>query len=93
MTTQSGVRMAEKDESTLDSIIQLKRQDPFAPFVIVMASGDRYRIGNPDALAVATSQLHYYPRSGNGVHMRLNQIVAVEEEGERPLRSRRRRAG
>ena len=83
--------MAEQDESTLDSIVQLKRQDPFAPFVIVMASGDRYRIENPDALAVAASQLHYYPRSGNGIHMRINQIVAVEEEGEKP--ARRRRAG
>jgi hypothetical protein len=81
--------MAEKDESTLDSIVHLKRQEPFVPFVIVMASGDRYRIENPDALAVAASQLHYYPRSGNGIHMRLNQIVAVEEEGERPARRRR----
>ena len=81
--------MAEKDESTLDSIIHLKRQDPFVPFVIVMASGDRYRIEHPDALAIATSQLHYYPRVGTGVHMRLNQIVAVEEEGEKPARRRR----
>ena len=81
--------MAEKDESTLHSIVHLKRQEPFLPFVIVMASGDRYRIEDPDALAVATSQLHYYPRSGNGVHMRLNQIVAVEEDGEKPARRRR----
>jgi hypothetical protein len=81
--------MAEKDESSLHSIVHLKRQEPFVPFVIVMASGDRYRIEDPDALAVATSQLHYYPRSGNGVHMRLNQIVAVEEDGEKPARRRR----
>jgi hypothetical protein len=81
--------MAEKDESTLHSIVHLKRQDPFVPFVIVMASGDRYRIENPDALAVATSQLHYYPRSGNGIHIRLNQIVAVEEDGEKPVRKRK----
>ena len=81
--------MAEKDESTLDSIAHLKRQDPFVPFRIVMASGDHYRIENPDALAIAASQLHYYPRSGSGIHMRINQIVAVEEEGERPTRRRR----
>jgi hypothetical protein len=71
--------MAGRDESTLDTIMHLKRREPFAPFEIVMNSGDRYRIDNPDALAVASSQLHYYPRLGNGVHMRLNQISAVEE--------------
>ncbi len=76
--------MAARDETTLDTIKHLKRQDPFVPFQIVMVSGDRYRIENPDALAIATSQLHYYPRLGNGVHMRLNQIAAVEELDERP---------
>ena len=81
--------MPEKDESTLDTIIQLKRQEPFQPFRIVMASGDRYMIENPDALAVATSQLHYYPRSGMGIHMRMNQIAAVEVDSDRP-RSRKR---
>jgi hypothetical protein len=47
-----------------------------------MASGDRYLIENPDALAIAASQLHYYPRSGMGIHMRLNQITAVEDLDE-----------
>jgi hypothetical protein len=74
--------MPGKDENTLDTIMHLKRGDPFAPFRIVMASGDKYLIENPDALAIATSQLHYYPRSGMGVHMRLNQITAVEVESE-----------
>jgi hypothetical protein len=81
--------MPENDESTLDTITHRKRQDPFVPFLIVMASGDRYRIENPDALAVAASQLHYYPRSGMGVHLRLNQIIAVETDGEKPARRRR----
>jgi hypothetical protein len=81
--------MPGKDESTLDTITHLKRQDPFVPFLIVMASGDRYRVENPDALAIAASQLHYYPQSGMGVHMRLNQVVAVETDGEKPSRSRR----
>lgn len=76
--------MPGRDESTLDTIKHLKKQEPFSPFQIVMLSGDRYRIENPDALAIATSQLHYYPRVGNGIHMRLNQICAVEELDERP---------
>jgi hypothetical protein len=54
--------MPEKEESTLDTILHLKRKDPFSPFRIVMSSGDRYLIENPDALAVASAQLHYYPR-------------------------------
>ena len=83
--------MPGRDESTLDTIMHLKRQEPFRAFQIVMTSGDRYTIDNPDALAIVTSQLHYYPRSGMGIHMRLNQIAAVEVENERPRR--RRRAG
>ena len=83
--------MPGKDESILDTITHLKRQDPFVPFRIVMASSDRYLIENPDALAIATSQLHYYPFSGMGVHLRLNQIAAVEVDAER--RRSRRRAG
>jgi hypothetical protein len=76
--------MAEREESTLDTIRHLKRKDPFISFRIVMTSGDRYLIENPDALAVSSTQLHYYPRSGLGIHLRLSQITAVEEEGERP---------
>ena len=76
--------MASREESILDTIRHLKRREPFTPFQIVMASGDRYLIDNPDALALATSQLHYFPRSGLGVHMRLNQVTAVEEQSERP---------
>ena len=77
--------MPGKDENTIDAIMHLKRRDPFMPFSIVMASGDRYLIENPDALAIATSQLHYYPRSGMGIHMRINQIVTVEVNGEKSV--------
>jgi hypothetical protein len=83
--------MAENGESTLDSIVHLKHREPFVPFRILMTSGDRYRIEDPDALAIGTNQLHYYPRTGMGIHMRMSQIAAVEEEGER--RTRRKRVG
>ncbi|HEX8524912.1 MAG TPA: hypothetical protein VF669_21865 [Tepidisphaeraceae bacterium] len=73
-----------EEESTLDTIRDLKRKEPFVPFSIVMSSGDRYLIDDPDALALASTQLHYYPRSGLGIHMRLSQITAVEELNERP---------
>ena len=76
--------MAEHDESTIETIKHLKRREPFTPFQIVMASGDRYLIENPDALAIASTQVHYYPRTGMGVHLRINQIAVVEELNERP---------
>jgi hypothetical protein len=75
--------MAQEDVTTLDAIRDLKRRAPFAPFRIVMSSGDKYTVEDPDALAIGGSQVFYYPpRPGAGVHMRLNQIVAVEEPAE-----------
>ena len=84
--------MAEREETTLDTIRHLKRHEPFVPFRIIMTSGDRYLIEDPDALAIATSQLHYYPRSGLGIHLRLNQIASVEEDNEKPPANRRKSA-
>jgi hypothetical protein len=76
--------MAE-EESTIDLIRHLRRQEPFIPFEIVMSSGDRCLVENPDALAIATSQIHYYPpRSGAGIHLRINQIAIVHQLGEKP---------
>jgi len=77
--------MANEDVSTIDTIRDLKRREPFIPFGIVLTSGDRYVIEDPDALAIGGSQLFYYqPRSPKAIHIRSNQIAAVEEEGERP---------
>jgi hypothetical protein len=72
-----------EDLNTVDTIRDLKNRDPFVPFVVVMSSGDRYLIEDPDALAIGTQQLFYYPRTGIGVHMRANQVAAVEELNER----------
>jgi hypothetical protein len=74
-----------EEESTLDTIRDLKRKEPYAPFCIVMASGDRYVIEDPDALAIGTTQLHYYPRSGMGIHLRFNQVSSAEAAADRPL--------
>jgi len=72
--------MADERLTVLDTIRELKNREPFAPFMIVLASGDRHAIEDADALAISSSQLHYYaPRSNRAVHMALNQISAVEE--------------
>jgi hypothetical protein len=73
-----------EEESTLDTVRDLKHREPFLPFLVVMASGGRYLIEDPEALAMAGSQLHYYPpRSGKAIHIRVSQISAVEEFGEK----------
>ena len=85
--------MASEDVTTIDTIRDLKNRDPFVPFQIVMTSGDRYRIEDPDALAIGGSQLFYYPRQpGAGVHLRMTQIAVVEENGAKPRRRRGRKA-
>jgi len=72
--------MAEEQESTLDTIRDLKQREPFLPFWIVLTSGERYVIENSEGLAIGSSQLHYYPpRSDRPVHLRISQIAAVEE--------------
>lgn len=78
--------MAQESTTSLDTILDLKRRDPFAPFTVVMTSGDRCLIEDPDALAVTSSQLHYYPpRSNRAFHLRLSQIALVEENSERQV--------
>jgi hypothetical protein len=72
--------VALDDETTLDTIKDLKTAEPFTPFRIVMSSGDKYLIDNPHGLAVGETQLFYYPtRSDRGVHLRINQITAIEQ--------------
>jgi hypothetical protein len=68
-----------------ETILTLKHRDPFSPFNIVMNSGDRYRVENPDLLAVGKSEMTYYlPRSDRVVFIRTNQVVAVEQLEEKP---------
>lgn len=75
--------MAEEAEFVVDTVRDLKNREPFLPFLIVMTSGDRYLIDDPDALAIATTQLHYHPRSGKGIHMLIDEIAIVEQFGEK----------
>jgi hypothetical protein len=76
------VQVSEEDVTTRGTIREFKRREPFQPFRVVMTSGDRYVIEDPDALAIGGDILHYYPpHSSKAVHMRVNQIAAVEENG------------
>lgn len=76
--------MAEEGITSLDTIRDLKRREPFAPFTVVMSSGDRCLIEDPEALAITSSQLHYFPPKGDrALHMGLSQVTLVEEHQER----------
>ena len=71
--------MGVEDVTSYDTIRDHKNREPFIPFAIVMTSGDRFVIENGDALAMTSSQLHYFPpRADRAVHMRVSQIAFVE---------------
>jgi hypothetical protein len=68
-----------------DGIRELKRKDPFQPFNIVMTSGDKCRVDDPDMLIVGPVEIIYVvPRSGKTYRLRKSQVVAIEELEERP---------
>jgi hypothetical protein len=57
---------------------EILEREPYAPFEIVMSSGDRLRIEAPDLVILADSYMTYYlPRSNSVVHLRLNQVAMV----------------
>lgn len=81
--------MADPEESSVvRTIADLKGREPFQPFSIVVASGDRYRIEAPENLVQMKSEFFYaLPQSDNFVFIRINQIVAVERlDTKRPVR-------
>jgi hypothetical protein len=85
--------MASEPEGTslIDTILDLKNRDPFVPFSIVMASGDRYVIESGETLVELRQDFFYAsPRSKKFVFLRKSQITAVEQPEER--RPARRKA-
>ena len=73
--------MSEDKRRTYDDVIhELRHKDPFAPFNIVMASGDRNLIDDPDMMIVTSLEIIYVvPRTENTVRLRKTQVVAIEE--------------
>lgn len=63
----------------IDQIRELLHRDPFQPFRIILTSGDRYDVGNPDLVALSQSYVFYvFPKSDRMAWLRLNQIASVE---------------
>ena len=84
--------MAEPEHTNvIDAILDLKAREPFAPFTIVLTSGDRYRIESGANLVELRTEFFYAsPRTQRFVFLRKNQIAALEHAEER--RPSRRKA-
>ena len=78
----------------VDVILDHKDQDPFAPFTIVMTSGDRYLIETGKNLVELRTQFFYATPGGERfMYIRKEQIAAVEVSDEAttsPRKARRR---
>ena len=79
--------------NVISAILDLRNRDPFAPFTIVLTSGDRYVIESGENLVEMLTEFFYATPGGERfVFIRKNQIAAVEgPEGSR-RRSPRRKA-
>ena len=68
------------DGNIEQTIVELKKHEPFEPFRIVTTSGEKYLIEDPESLIIGDLKIFYcVPRSDSVVYIRKNQIVAIEE--------------
>jgi hypothetical protein len=63
-----------------DELNDLLDRDPFVPFSIVVASGDRYKVTGPRQVAMGENVIVICPPKSTVVFFRKNQIVGVEVE-------------
>ena len=67
------------EEIRFDSELNdLLDRDPFVPFTIVLASGDRYRVTGPRQVAMGDTVIVIVPPKSTHVFFRTNQVVGVE---------------
>ena len=60
-------------------LLKFVDREPFSPFVIAMASGDRYEVADPHAAAIGQHAVIVVPPRGAGHSvLRLNQISSLE---------------
>ena len=79
--------------NVVSAILELKGRDPFVPFVIVMTSGDKFRIERGENLVEMKTEFFYARPGGESfVFLRKTEIVAVERPEGRSRRAPRRKA-
>ncbi len=61
-------------------ILEFVNRVQFQSFAIITSAGVRYDITDPNAVAIAHDQFHYYfPKSDRAIHVPFSQIARVEE--------------
>ena len=63
---------------------QLLHRKPFKPFRVVMRSGDRHDVTDPNRMAIGKSYVYWFPPAGRMVQLAKREIELVYE----PRRSR-----
>ena len=77
--------MAEREEIPLTEELQrLAQADPFLPFVIVMASGERYEVSEADTLVIGRHVISLFSFRKAWNLLRPNQISEVVVPGGPP---------
>ena len=77
--------MAEPEEIPLTEELQrLAQADPFTPFVIIMASGERYEIGEADTLVLGRHVISLFSYRKAWYLLRPNQISEIAVPGGSP---------
>jgi hypothetical protein len=60
-------------------LVRLRDQEPFEPFTLVMASGDRYKVSGPDEIALAQHVITIVPHRRIGhSSLRFNQLSSID---------------
>jgi hypothetical protein len=63
----------------LEQVRQLLRRKPFKPFRVVLKSGERHDIDDPDRIALGKSLIHWFPQGDKRVQLSVNEIELVYE--------------
>jgi hypothetical protein len=67
------------EKAMLADLIELLDREPFEPFRIVTASGDKYEVQNPHNVALMDGRVFYaYPGGGSWVFIRTQNITSIE---------------
>jgi hypothetical protein len=61
----------------VEIVRQFLHRKPFAPFRIVMKSGERHDIDDAERIALSKSEIHWFPKTGKWVHLSADEIDVV----------------
>ena len=64
--------------SLREEVDRMVDREPFIPFTIVMASGDRFEVVDPHQIATGENVIIILPRQAPHVFIRWNQVSSVE---------------